>query len=403
MIQIQFKIRIKAVAFRHFEQLNVIGVPRFIEVDHSVLIGLERSAGGIRTKVEYHTWKRYIVLIDDAQAVALGRSQRLLIGIIGFPGDVIAPGAHLLGQRLELFFARNQIDGTLENAIDIYTTLLEVGKPYGIQRLDRHACWNTHTEGGFPQFIIHFPYAWETDPGFIKWMQDTNCPMDDYAISLQKRGGSMGDAIEPRFCNPIELGWQKAVPLKRDYRGRDALEKIVNGPHREMVTLEWNVDDIMDIYRSEYEPGEPYATLEGPEDYQDTGAFPGASSHTGPVRFLCDARTGSAAGRRILCDQRSAHRQAEAQAALAGHLVRELLCADHTDADRHGSAAAGIDSLSLPELQGKRLGPVFAAFVFIYGCGYLMAWGISEANRKLSWLWFKDIARGKGSAAHEEV
>jgi len=107
----------------------------------------------------------------------------------------------------------------------------------------------------------------------MKWMQDTNCPMAYYAISLQKRGGSMGDAIEPRFCNPIELGWQKAVTLKRDYRGRDALEQIVNGPYREMVTLEWNVDDIMDIYRSEYEPGEPYATLEGPEDYLDTGAF----------------------------------------------------------------------------------------------------------------------------------
>ena len=39
-----------------------------------------------------------------------------------------------------------------------------------------------------------------------------------------------------------------------------------------------------------------------------------------------------------------------------------------------------------------------AAFVFIYGCGYLMAWGISEANRKLSWLWFKGIARGHSAA-----
>ena len=48
-------------------------------------------------------------------------------------------------------------------------------------------------------------------------------------------------------------------------------------------------------------------------------------------------------------------------------------------------------------------GLFLAAFVFIYGCGYLMAWGISEANRKLSWLWFKDIDRGKGSAAREEV
>jgi len=38
----------------------------------------------------------------------------------------------------------------------------------------------------------------------------------------------------------------------------------------------------------------------------------------------------------------------------------------------------------------------FGAFVFIYGCGYLMSWGISEANRKLTWLWFKGIARGRG-------
>ena len=41
-------------------------------------------------------------------------------------------------------------------------------------------------------------------------------------------------------------------------------------------------------------------------------------------------------------------------------------------------------------------GVFFGAFVFVYACGYLMAWGISEGNRKLSWLWFKGIARGTG-------
>ena len=33
------------------------------------------------------------------------------------------------------------------------------------------------------------------------------------------------------------------------------------------------------------------------------------------------------------------------------------------------------------------------AFVFIYGCAYLMGWYLSEKNRKLSWLWFKGIAQ----------
>lgn len=41
-------------------------------------------------------------------------------------------------------------------------------------------------------------------------------------------------------------------------------------------------------------------------------------------------------------------------------------------------------------------GLFLSAFVFVYGVGYLTAWGISEGNRKLSWLWFRDVARGKG-------
>ena len=40
-------------------------------------------------------------------------------------------------------------------------------------------------------------------------------------------------------------------------------------------------------------------------------------------------------------------------------------------------------------------GSFFGAFAFIYVCAYLMTWGLSIWNRKLSWLWFKDVARTK--------
>lgn len=33
-----------------------------------------------------------------------------------------------------------------------------------------------------------------------------------------------------------------------------------------MVTLEWNTDDILDVYRSQFEPGEPYTPMDGPFD-----------------------------------------------------------------------------------------------------------------------------------------
>ncbi len=38
-------------------------------------------------------------------------------------------------------------------------------------------------------------------------------------------------------------------------------------------------------------------------------------------------------------------------------------------------------------------GIFITAFVFVYAVGYLMSWGLSVCNRKLSWLWFKNIAR----------
>ena len=33
------------------------------------------------------------------------------------------------------------------------------------------------------------------------------------------------------------------------------------------------------------------------------------------------------------------------------------------------------------------------AFAFVYGCAYLMGWALSEGNRRVSWQWFRDIAR----------
>ena len=38
-------------------------------------------------------------------------------------------------------------------------------------------------------------------------------------------------------------------------------------------------------------------------------------------------------------------------------------------------------------------GIFLSAFAFVYGSAYLMAWRLSEWNRRLSWLWFKGIAR----------
>jgi glycine cleavage system aminomethyltransferase T len=165
-----------------------------------------------------------------------------------------------------------EIHGQFDDSIPVYNAILEAGEPYGIKRLGRHAYWNTHTEGGFPQWNIHFPYAWEKDPQFMQWMVDNNCGIAYYAIANKPVMGSMGPDPEPRYSNPFELGWGKAVNFNHEFVGKEALLKISEN-HREMVSLVWNVEDILDIYRSEFEQGEPYAALEGPEDYLQNGQF----------------------------------------------------------------------------------------------------------------------------------
>jgi glycine cleavage system aminomethyltransferase T len=163
-----------------------------------------------------------------------------------------------------------EIHGEFKDAIAVYQAIREAGKPYGLKRLGRHAYWNVHTEAGFPQSGIHFFDAWDKDEEFITHLREIG---GDFGRQGAELNGSMGSDIEARRFNPVELGWGHLVKFDHDFVGKEALRKIMDNPHREMRTLVWNPEDILDIWKSEFEQGEPYAILEGPEDYRPDGVF----------------------------------------------------------------------------------------------------------------------------------
>lgn len=45
------------------------------------------------------------------------------------------------------------------------------------------------------------------------------------------------------------------------------------------------------------------------------------------------------------------------------------------------------------DFDNMSLSLILITFVVIYGSAYLLSWGISELNRKLSWRWFKNVIR----------
>lgn len=166
-----------------------------------------------------------------------------------------------------------EVHGDFEDCLDVYNAIWEAGQDYGITKLGRHAYWNAHTENGYPQAAIHFTYAWETDKDFFNWLMASGGAYSCGSLSELNGSYAREKSLEELYVNPYELGWGFHINYNHDFVGKDALAAIRDSAHREMVTLEWNADDILDIWRSEFEAGEPYAAMEGPEDTRPDGVF----------------------------------------------------------------------------------------------------------------------------------
>lgn len=156
-----------------------------------------------------------------------------------------------------------ELHGRIEDARPVYNAILKAGEPYGIRRLGHRAYMMNHTEDGFPQAYYHFPYPWREDKGFAEYLTKIGGARGFNA----RFAGSMGQDIRLRYRNPVELGWADMIKFDHDFVGRKALEKEVANPRRKMVTLVWNPEDIIDIYASQFRPGEPYPHMDSPNHY----------------------------------------------------------------------------------------------------------------------------------------
>jgi glycine cleavage system aminomethyltransferase T len=158
-----------------------------------------------------------------------------------------------------------EVQGTIEDSHDVYDALWKAGKSYGLRKLGILTYVSNHTENGYPQHGGHFPLAWAEDEAFAAWIKANTPPFYNNVNSVPV--GTYTQEQSKIFHDPIELGWKNMVSFNHDFIGKATLEKIVANPKRIVTTLKWNKEDIVDIYRSWLEPGEPYKRLEFPVDF----------------------------------------------------------------------------------------------------------------------------------------
>ncbi len=144
-----------------------------------------------------------------------------------------------------------EIHGDRSKSDVVYSRIWEVGKKYGLKKVGSKAyTMMHHTEGGFPNINIHYPLPWYEDPDFAKWLDEH--PGKGFSNYNRYLIGSVGDDIESRFVTPYDVGWEFLIKFNHEFRGRKALEKLANEPHRTVVTLEWDADDVAEIYKSQF-------------------------------------------------------------------------------------------------------------------------------------------------------
>ena len=154
-----------------------------------------------------------------------------------------------------------ELHGPADIGPEVFDAVYRAGEPFGIERLGWQTFPVNHVEGGFPQLFWTFTSGLYDDPGYLAFA-DANPHM---WWGLPEFVGSVDPADHrARYRTPVEVGWQRSVRLDHDFVGRAAVERELAAPKRTVVTLEWNPEDVIDIYASHFRPGEEYKYLEIP-------------------------------------------------------------------------------------------------------------------------------------------
>lgn len=228
--------------------------------------------GKFDVQLEYVTGKVFLFQIGgpvsiDVVEAACGQSLRDLKFLRHREGTIAGKPVRIcrLGMAGTLAY---EVHGAIEDVSAVYNALYEAGKPYGIRRLGSHCYPMNHAENGFPQFAVHFLEPRHKDKDLVAYMENT--PGMEFWANFNKAPlqlcGSAGDDINNFFHNPYEFGWGKMIKFDHEFIGKAALEKLAAEDKRRMVTLEWNAEDVADVFASQFRDEEPYKYIEQPTD-----------------------------------------------------------------------------------------------------------------------------------------
>jgi vanillate/3-O-methylgallate O-demethylase len=156
-----------------------------------------------------------------------------------------------------------ELHGPGEHSERVWSAILEAGEEYGIRRLSSGTSSINQLEAGIPSRVRDFVSAI-----FGEEMADYRAFLREHQtrdlITHAVEGSFEADDISDYYRTPVELGWDRYTKFDHDFVGREALEAEVENPQRVLATLEWNDEDVVDVYASLFREGPTFKYMEMP-------------------------------------------------------------------------------------------------------------------------------------------
>lgn len=144
-----------------------------------------------------------------------------------------------------------ELFGPWEDYQAIHGALVEAGKAFDMKLVGGRTYASNTLESGWIPSPLPAVYTGDSLKPYREWLPDT-C----YEAKASIGGSFVGASIEDYYLTPWDLGYGPFVKFDHDFIGREALEKMVEGPHRRKVTLALDNEDVLRVMSSLFSKGD---------------------------------------------------------------------------------------------------------------------------------------------------
>jgi len=121
----------------------------------------------------------------------------------------------------------------------VLDALLDAGQELGLRRAGGRAYSSNTLESGWIPSPLPAVYSGEGTKTYREWL-----PAAGYEANASIGGSFVSKEIEDYYLTPWDLGYGSYVKFDHDFIGREALEAMADGDHRQKVTLAIDNDDV---------------------------------------------------------------------------------------------------------------------------------------------------------------